>query len=111
MQKSPLEQRVAMIQNIREISSNNERTMSSINSIVNNTRPATFNLGKSKNKLKFRFLVAVLLFGIYMFFDFEKVEFMGYSANDVEKMIEYSLNYDEIIKQANTQLTNVMNIE
>lgn len=111
MPKSSLEQRVALIQNIREISANNEKTMNSIHNVVSNSAPMNKSFGTSKSKFKFRILVAIFVFILYAFLDFEKVELMGYNTDDVEKMIEYNLNYQEILNHANTQLTNAMNIE
>jgi hypothetical protein len=111
MPKSSLEQRVALIQNIREISANNEKTMNSIHNVVSNSTPVNNNLGIYKNKFKLRIFVATLLLILYVFLDFEKVELMGYNTDDVEKMVEYNFNYQEILKQANTQLTNVIDIE
>lgn len=110
MHNSSLEQRVAMIQNIREISANNEKTMNSIHNVVNNTSSKTQS-SFINNKFKFRMLVAILIFGIYAFMDYEKVEIMGYTTNDVEKVMEMNVNYKEVFNQIKNPLTNVMNIE
>jgi len=110
MHNSTLEQRVAMIQNIREISANNEKTMNSIHNVVNHntSKPQSAFIN---NKFKFRMLLAVLAFGIYVFMDYGKVEFMGYGTNDVEKVIEMNVDYKEVLNQLKNPLTNAMNIE
>lgn len=110
MHNSSLEQRVAMIQSIREVSANNEKTMNNIHNIVGNT-PSKSQSSFINNKFKFRMLIAILVFGFYAFMDFEKIEFMGYGTNDVEKMIEMNIDYQEVLNQLNNPLTNVMNIE
>lgn len=111
MRNSSLEQRVAMIQNIREVTANNEKTMSNIHNIMNNTMPVNNDTIKSKNKFLFRLMVAIILFGIYAYLDWGKVEIMGYNSDEVEKMIEYNVNYKEVLNQFNNPLTNGMNIE
>lgn len=111
MHNSSLEQRVALIQNIREISANNEKTINNIHNVVSNSSPRDASLKRSKSKFKFRMIFAIVIFGIYVLLDLENLEFMGYNTNEVEKMIEYNLDYKEVLKQVNTQLTNATSIE
>ena len=110
MHNSSLEQRVAMIQNIREISANNEKTINNIHNVVSNTSSKEQS-SLTNNKFKLRMLVAILVFGIYAFMDYEKVEIMGYGTKDVEKVMEMNVDYKEVFNQIKNPLTNVMNIE
>jgi hypothetical protein len=110
MHNSSLEQRVAMIQNIREISANNEKTINNIHNVVSNTSSKDQS-SLTNNKFKLRMLVAIIVFGIYAFMDYGKVEIMGYGTKDVEKVMEMNVDYKEVFNQIKNPLTNVMNIE
>jgi hypothetical protein len=111
MRNSSLEQRVEMIQNIREITANNERTMSNIHNLVSNTAPMDTSIPISKSKFKYRMLIAVILFGIYVFSDVEKLQYKGYTTEDIDKIIAYNIDYEEILQQVNNQLTNAISIK
>lgn len=107
MKQSSLEQRVAMIQNIREVSANNEKTMSNIHSIVNNEKPLEEGLPKLKGGLKYRILIALILFGVYVFSSMNKIEYMGVNAQDIDKIVGQNLDYQEVLKQIDIPLTDV----
>ncbi|MFA9375670.1 MAG: hypothetical protein ACERKZ_02835 [Lachnotalea sp.] len=111
MHSSSSEQRVAMIQNIREISANNEKTINNIHNLVSNSSPIDIGVKKGKTMFFYRAIFAIIVFGIYALLDIGKVEFNGYNTNKVEKMIEYNLDYQEVFKQINIQLTNATKSE
>lgn len=111
MRNSSLEQRVAMIQNIREISVNNEKTMNQIHNIIGSTLHMDKSVSKSNSKLKYRILIAMILFGIYVFADLENVQYMGCNTDVIDKIIGYNINYKEVLEQVNIQLTNGTSFE
>ncbi|PXV95445.1 hypothetical protein C8E03_10174 [Lachnotalea glycerini] len=113
MRNSSLEQRVEMIQNIREISANNERTMSNIHGIIGNSfsTDTVATKSKSKNKFKYRMLIASVMFGIYVLLAIENLQCMGYDSKAIDKMIAYNIDYKEILEQVNVQLTNAVKSE
>lgn len=107
MKQSSLERRVAMIQNIREVSANNEKTMNNIHSIMNNSTPLENGAQGIKSKFRYRVLIALILFGIYVFSSMNKVEYMGFNTGDIDQMITQNLDYQEVFKQMNIPLTDL----
>lgn len=107
MKQSSLENRVAMIQNIREISANNERTMSNIHGIVNNASPKENEKQGVKSKLLYRAVIAVLLFGLYVFASSNKTQYFGIDSSDIDSMISQNLDYQEVFKQLNIPFTQI----
>lgn len=107
LKQSSLEHRVAMIQNIREVSANNEKTMSNIHSIMNNQAPSDENTLRFKSKIKYRIIIALVLFGLYIFSSINKMEYMGVGAEDIDQVIAQNLDYQEVFEQMNIPLTDL----
>ena len=107
MKQSSLERRVAMIQNIREVSANNERTMSNIRSIMNNSAPLAEEKTTTKSKLKYRILIALILFGLYVFSSMNEIEYMGVGSKDIDQIIASNLDYEEVFQQMNIPITKL----
>lgn len=107
LKQSTLEHRVAMIQNIREATANNEKTMSNIRSIMNNSTPLEESRQGIKSKIKYRILIAVILFGLYVFSSMNKLEYMGIGSKDIDQIIAKNLDYQEVFEQMNIPLTDL----
>lgn len=107
MKQSSLERRVAMIQNIREVTANNEKTMNNIHSIMNNSTPLEDDVQRTKSKFKYRVIIALILFGIYVFSSMNKIEYLGFNTGDIDQMMSQNLDYQEVFEQVNIPLTDV----
>lgn len=107
LKQSTLEHRVAMIQNLREATANNEKTMSNIRSIMNNSTPLEENRQGFKSKIKYRILIALVLFGLYVFSSTNKMEYMGVGSEDIDQIIAQNMDYQEVFEQMNIPLTDL----
>ncbi|WP_099468248.1 hypothetical protein [Konateibacter massiliensis] len=107
MKQSSLEHRVAMIQNIREISSNNEKTINRIHGVVGRQTAFDSEARSTKSRFKYRMLIAIFLFGIYALASVNKMEYMGVGTGEIDRMISQSLDYEEVFHQMNLPLTGI----
>lgn len=108
MKQSSLEKRVEMIQNIREISANNEKTMNNIHNIMNNSTPIDQSAQGSKSKFKYRMLIAIVLFGIYALSSSNHLEYKGFNTGKIDKIIAQNFDVEEVFKQMNIKLTDTI---
>lgn len=107
LKQSTLEHRVAMIQNLREATANNEKTMSNIHSIMNNSMPLDETSHRVKSNMKYRILIALVLFGLYVFSSMNKMEYMGVGAEDIDQIMAQNMDYQEVFEQMNIPLTDL----